>query len=48
VWPQVGQAEGGDGDLILLAPPFVITEGEISQLVDRLQCALRETETRAA
>jgi adenosylmethionine-8-amino-7-oxononanoate aminotransferase len=48
VWPQVGQAEGGDGDLILLAPPFVITESEIGQLVDRLRCALRETETRAA
>ena len=25
VWPNVGQANGTDGDLALLAPPFVIS-----------------------
>jgi adenosylmethionine-8-amino-7-oxononanoate aminotransferase len=40
VWPQVGSAEGGNGDFILLAPPYVITETEIGQLVDRFRCAL--------
>jgi adenosylmethionine-8-amino-7-oxononanoate aminotransferase len=40
VWPQVGSAVDGDGDFVLLAPPYVITDSEISQLVDRVRCAL--------
>jgi adenosylmethionine-8-amino-7-oxononanoate aminotransferase len=43
VWPQVGQAEGGNGDLVLLAPPFVISESEIGELVDRFRRALTVT-----
>jgi adenosylmethionine-8-amino-7-oxononanoate aminotransferase len=35
VWPNVGQANGTDGDLALLAPAFVITEEEIDELVRR-------------
>ncbi len=35
VWPNVGQANGTDGDLALLAPPFVISEEEIDELVRR-------------
>jgi adenosylmethionine-8-amino-7-oxononanoate aminotransferase len=40
VWPQVASASGGDGDVVLLAPPYVITESDIGQLVDRVRCAL--------
>lgn len=40
VWPNTGQADGTAGDLILLAPPFVITEDELDQLVRRLGQAL--------
>jgi adenosylmethionine-8-amino-7-oxononanoate aminotransferase len=39
VWPNVGQADGVNGDLVMLAPPFVITEAEIADLVARLRKA---------
>lgn len=42
-WPNVGQADGVDGDLCCLAPPFVITEAEIDELGTRLEAALRAT-----
>jgi len=40
VWPNVGHADGKRGDLIMLAPPFIVTEGEIDMIVDRFQAAL--------
>ena len=40
VWPNVGHADGKDGDLLMLAPPFIITEQEIDLIVDRLGKAL--------
>ena len=40
VWPNVGHADGTRGDLVMLAPPFVITEQEIDTLVERLASAL--------
>jgi adenosylmethionine-8-amino-7-oxononanoate aminotransferase len=40
VWPNVGQADGTDGDLVCLAPPFVIDEAEIDELVRRFGAAL--------
>ena len=40
VWPNVGQADGVNGDLVMLAPPFVITEEEIDELVSSLGAAL--------
>ncbi len=40
VWPNTGHADGINGDLVMLAPPFVITEAEIDQLVDRFRQAL--------
>ena len=43
VWPNVGHANGTDGDLVLLAPPFVIAENEIDQIVERLAMAIRKT-----
>ena len=35
VWPNTGHADGVNGDLVMLAPPFVITEAEIDQIVER-------------
>jgi adenosylmethionine-8-amino-7-oxononanoate aminotransferase len=43
LWPQAGSAEGGSGDLILIAPPFIVTEDEIAELVARLRGALDAT-----
>ncbi|HWZ61097.1 MAG TPA: aspartate aminotransferase family protein [Gemmatimonadaceae bacterium] len=43
VWPQVGHTEGGDGDMVLLAPPFVISKGDIGEIIDRFRRALAVT-----
>lgn len=43
VWPNTGQADGTDGDLVTLAPPFVVTEGELGEIVARFQKALERT-----
>ncbi|MFH1620107.1 MAG: aminotransferase class III-fold pyridoxal phosphate-dependent enzyme, partial [bacterium] len=40
VWPNTGQADGTDGDLVVIGPPFVITEDEISEIVRLFQTAL--------
>ena len=40
VWPNVGQADGTNGDLVMIAPPFIITETEIDEIVKRLTKAL--------
>jgi hypothetical protein len=45
VWPNAGQADGTNGDLVMLAPPFVITESEIAMIADRLRTALTATVT---
>ena len=46
VWPNVGHANGSDGDLIMLAPPYVISEDEIDQIVDRLASVIQLTTKR--
>jgi adenosylmethionine-8-amino-7-oxononanoate aminotransferase len=40
VWPNVGHADGTRGDLVMIAPPFIITEAEIDAIVDRLASAI--------
>ncbi len=42
-WANMGQADGGNGDLSCLAPPFVIDESEIDELVRRFAAALELT-----
>jgi adenosylmethionine-8-amino-7-oxononanoate aminotransferase len=42
-WPNMGQADGTNGDLACLAPPFVIEESEIDELVRRFVEALERT-----
>jgi adenosylmethionine-8-amino-7-oxononanoate aminotransferase len=43
VWPNSGQANGVDGDLVCLAPPFIITEAEIDELVTLLRRSILES-----
>ncbi len=43
VWPNIGHANGTEGDLVMLAPPFTITESEIDQIVERLGDAISTT-----
>jgi len=46
VWPNVGQADGVNGDLAMLAPPFVVRHEEIDLIVERFGVALRATVER--
>jgi adenosylmethionine-8-amino-7-oxononanoate aminotransferase len=46
VWPNVGQADGHDGDLAMLAPPFIVSHDEIDLIVHRFGEALRATVER--
>jgi len=43
VWANVGHADGTNGDAALIAPPFIITEQEIDEIVSRLAQALAAT-----
>ncbi|MGQ0537932.1 MAG: aminotransferase family protein [Gemmatimonadaceae bacterium] len=43
VWPNVGHLTDGRGDIIMLAPPFVVTEQEIDEIVRRLATAITQT-----
>jgi len=40
VWPNIGQADGERGDLVMIAPPYTITEDEIREIVTRFEAAL--------
>lgn len=39
LWPNIGHADGENGDLVMIAPPFTITEAEIDELVIRFKKA---------
>lgn len=43
LWPNVGQADGENGDLVMIAPPFILTEAQIEELCALLQTALERT-----
>ena len=43
VWPNVGHADGENGDLVMVAPPFTIAENEIDEIVSRFKIALATT-----
>ncbi|HEY7994675.1 MAG TPA: aspartate aminotransferase family protein [Candidatus Eremiobacteraceae bacterium] len=40
LWPNVGHADGHDGDLVMIAPAFTLTASELDELCDRLKDAL--------
>lgn len=43
VWPNAGQLEDGSGDLVMLAPPFVIDREQIDEVVSTLAQAIEHT-----
>ena len=48
VWPNTGHADGENGDLAMIAPPFVISEAEIDELAARFKLALSKTADQLA
>ena len=40
VYPMGGTVDGKQGDHVLLAPPFIISEAELMQVVERLDAAM--------
>lgn len=46
VWPNTGHADGRNGDLVMLAPPFVVTEVQIDEMVELFTRALRRVADR--
>ena len=43
LYSGTGNANGTDGDQLLLGPPFVVTDGELEQIVDVLGTAIEST-----
>lgn len=43
VWPNSGQLDDGTGDLAMLAPPFIIDEDQITEMVTLFSQALEHT-----
>ena len=41
-YPMAGTRDGKNGDHVLLAPPFIITDDEVDELVDKLGRAVDE------
>ena len=39
-YPSAGAATGTDGDVVMLAPPFVVTEPQLAEMVDVLDRSL--------
>ena len=48
LWLNTGHADGENGDLVMIAPPFVITEEEIGEIVARFGRTLKKTLTELA
>jgi adenosylmethionine-8-amino-7-oxononanoate aminotransferase len=40
LYPSTGCADGTDGDLVMVGPPFVITDAEMTELVDKAAGAI--------
>jgi adenosylmethionine-8-amino-7-oxononanoate aminotransferase len=47
LWPNIGQADGTNGDLVMIAPPFVITEDESTEILDKFQSTLAEMDRKS-
>jgi adenosylmethionine-8-amino-7-oxononanoate aminotransferase len=46
-YPMGGTLDGVRGDHVLLAPPFIVEEAQLDELVEMLECALAATLDRA-
>ena len=40
VYPSTGCADGTNGDIVLLGPPFIVTDAQLETMVDRLATAI--------
>lgn len=40
VWPNIGNVDGERGDIVMLAPPFIVTVPELDELTQRFAAAL--------
>jgi hypothetical protein len=45
-YPMGGTIDGVQGDHVLLAPPFILEEGQLDELVDKLESAITSTLTQ--
>jgi adenosylmethionine-8-amino-7-oxononanoate aminotransferase len=43
LYPSTGCADGTRGDLVMLGPPFVVTDAELDEIVENVAGALRST-----
>jgi adenosylmethionine-8-amino-7-oxononanoate aminotransferase len=48
VWPNSNHLEAGSGDLAMIAPPYIITEEQIGEMVDLLGLAAERTLQRVS
>ncbi len=46
LWPNIGQADGTNGDLVMVAPPFVIGEGGILEIFEKIGATLTGMEKK--
>ncbi len=42
VWPNIGHVDGTRGDLVMLAPPFTVSEPELTRIVELFKKTLME------
>jgi adenosylmethionine-8-amino-7-oxononanoate aminotransferase len=42
-YPMAGTLDGRNGDHVLLAPPFIINDGQIDELTSKLSIAINRT-----
>lgn len=43
LWPNTGHADGENGDLVMFAPPFIVSESEIDEIAARFRLAYAKT-----
>jgi len=43
LWSNVGHADGISGDLVMVAPPFIVSDEEIADFIKRFKKSLEQT-----
>jgi adenosylmethionine-8-amino-7-oxononanoate aminotransferase len=46
LWPNIGHADGTNGDLVMVAPPFIIQEDEVSEMLEKIESTLAAMERK--
>jgi len=42
LWPNTGQADGANGDLVMIGPPLTITKNQVEEIVDLLASCINQ------